>query len=193
MAYVTLAQLKAYADIAAAVDDTLLTNAIESAVSYIEATTNRKFDGASEAATTRYFDETAIDWRNGQILNFDTDLLSVTTLLNADAPQTPILPAEYWLLDRNLGPPYRAVQLLSEGSWIFDVDVWVELDGVWAYSTTVPHDVRQAALALSEYLYRQRDSQTFDVTAITQSGEMIIPQGIPATVDRIIQKYRRRI
>jgi len=57
----------------------------------------------------------------------------------------------------------------------------------------VPSDIRQACTALAAYFYRKKDAQTFDVTAVVESGALVIPQGIPATVTRVINRYRKSI
>jgi replicative DNA helicase len=55
------------------------------------------------------------------------------------------------------------------------------------------NDIRRATLVLASYFFRAKDSQQFEVTAIVESGALAIPQGIPATVDRVIQRYKRHI
>ena len=77
--------------------------------------------------------------------------------------------------------------------WEWDTDYWVSVTGTWGYSATCPDDVRRACLVLAAYYYRQKDSQVFDVTAIPEAGVITIPQGIPATVTRVIAKYRKHI
>jgi len=101
--------------------------------------------------------------------------------------------ANYWLVPRNVGPPYHGILLKTDISdyWQWDIDGEVSVTGTWGYSTTVPNDIRRATAVLAAYFYRQKDSQVFEVTAILESGALAVPQGIPATVDRVIQRYRR--
>jgi hypothetical protein len=192
MAYATLADVKIYTDIQEAGDNALVQRLLNTAQRYIDAETNRTFEAST---ATRYYTEAARDERNSTILHLDADLLTVTELLNGDTDQTEITATDYWLLDRNEGPPYHWIQLTTNGSsyWQWDTDGWVEVTGTWGYTTTAPADITQATAQLATYLYRQKDSQVFDVTAIPEAGVITIPQGIPATVKKIIDKYRRMI
>jgi hypothetical protein len=106
---------------------------------------------------------------------------------------TPIAATDYWLMPRNLGPPYHGIKLKSNEDvyWQWDPDDLVSVTGTWAYSTTVPFSIRRACTILAAYFYRQKDAQQFQTTAIVESGAIAIPQGIPATVDRILKRYRK--
>jgi hypothetical protein len=96
-------------------------------------------------------------------------------------------------MDRNLGPPYHWIKLYSNTGvyWQWDVDEWVSVTGTWGYSATAPADIVRATTVLAAYLYRQKDSQVFDVTAVPEAGVITIPSGIPATVMKIIGRYKR--
>ena len=99
----------------------------------------------------------------------------------------------YWLQPRNLGPPYHGIQLKRNTGvyWEWDTDYWVSVTGTWGYSTTAPGDIKMACLHLAAFYYRKASAQVFDVTAIPDAGVITIPQGIPATVGRIINRYKR--
>lgn len=103
--------------------------------------------------------------------------------------------ADYWLHPRNQGPPYHGILLKTNIStyWEWDVDQWVSVSGTWGYSTTAPGDIKQATLVLAAYLYRQKDQQIWDTTAIPEAGVITIPQGIPQTVSRVIERYKRYV
>jgi hypothetical protein len=183
MALLELEDLRGYLDIDITSDNPLLQEAIEDAQSYIESQTNRKFEAETD---TRYYDRSALDRWDSRLLNlFGDDLLTVTELLNGDSSSTEIVTGNYWLVPRNEGPPYHGILLKT--------DYWVSVTGTWGYSTTVPDDVRRATAVLAAYFYRQKDAQMFETTAIVESGAIAIPQGIPATVDRIIRRYKRHI
>lgn len=188
MAYVTLAEIKAYLGADAVGEDTLIQNAIDDAVAYIEAWTGRVFEAAT---ATKYFGDDVV---YGRVLRLDDDLVSVTTLKRPDTDGTVIPATDYWLLPRNDGPPYHAIMLTveSEHDWAFSTDCWIELAGSWGYSTAPPADIARAVKVLAAYLYRQKDSQVFDVVALPGEGIISMPQGIPATVMRIVSLYRRR-
>ncbi len=108
---------------------------------------------------------------------------------------TPIANKDFWLMPRNMGPPYHQIKLKSDTGiyWDWDTDYWVSVTGTWGYSTTPPDDIRRACVVLAAYLFMQKASQVFDVTAIPAAGVISIPQGIAKTTDRIIQRYRRLI
>jgi len=191
--YIQLEDLRGYLDIDLTSDNPLLQEAIEDAAAYIDAQTNRHFEAETD---TRYFDSSARDRCNSRLLNlFGDDLLTVTTLTNGDSSATAIAATKYWLVPRNSGPPYHGILLKTDIAdyWEWDTDYWVTIVGTWGYSTTVPDDIRRATAVLAAYFYRQKDAQMFETTAIVESGAIAIPQGIPATVDRVIQRYKRYI
>lgn len=192
MAYITLEDLRGELDIEGTGDNPLLQEAIEDAAAYIDGATNRHFEAVTE---TRYYRSDAISDENEFLLLVDDDLLTVTTLTNGDSDSTVIPAADYWLHPRNLGPPYFGIRLKTNSthSWEFDTDDWVEVAGTWGYATTCPDDIRRATLVLAAYFFRQKDAQMFETTAILESGALAVPQGIPATVDRVIQRYRKYI
>jgi hypothetical protein len=103
--------------------------------------------------------------------------------------------ADYWLWPRDLGPPYFGILLRSniDDYWQWDTDGEVSVTGTWGYSATPPADIRQATLSLAAYLFRAKDAAVFETTAIVESGAIAIPQGIPATVDRIIKRYKKYV
>ena len=190
--YVRLEDLRGYLDIDITSDDPLLQEAIEDAQSYIDSQTNRHFEAETD---TRYYDHSAISRWNSRLLDlFSDDLLTVTGLANGDSSSTAIALTDFWLTPRNLGPPYHGILLKTDitSYWEFDTDYWVAVTGTWGYSTTPPDDIRRATLVLASYFFRQKDGM-FETTAIVESGAIAIPQGIPATVDRVINRYKRRI
>ena len=191
MAYLTLIELKTYLGIVEDDDDTLIQDAIDDAVSYIEAETDRDFEATSD---TKYFESDAIDPHNSRLLHLDDDLMTLTTLTNGDSSATAITSADYDLMPRN-STPYHAIRLTQNGSsyWEFDTDYEVSVLGTWGYSTTPPADIKRAVTVLASYFYHQKDSQVFDTTAIPEAGVITIPAGIPATVTKVIGKYRRHL
>jgi len=190
MAYLDLEDLRTYLGIDAATNDGLLQSAIDDAVGYIESQTNRVFEAAT---ATKYYLADALGCDNSLMLHVNDDLLTITELLNGDSSSTEIASDYYTLLPRNDGPPYHQVLLTTNDGyyWEFDTDCWVNVTGTWGYSTTVPDDVQRATTVLAAYYYREKDRQVFDTTAIPEAGVITIPAGIPATVTRVIKKYRR--
>ena len=190
--YADLGDLRAFLDIKVTTDDSLLQESIEDAQSYIESQTNRVFEAAT---ATRYYDRSALDRWNSRLLNlYGDDLLTVTGLANGDSDSTAIALTDFWLYPRN-ETPYHGILLKTDISsyWEWDTDYWVSVTGTWGYSTTAPDDIRRATLVLASYFYRQKDAAMFETTAIVESGAIAIPQGVPATVDRVINRYKRRL
>ena len=135
----------------------------------------------------------ALDPWNSTLLHVNGDLLTVNALTNGDSDATAIASTDFWLVPFNMGPPYYGIQLKrNEGIyWEFDTDYRVTVIGTWGYSTTPPRDIKQACLVLAAYFFQQRSSQVFDTTAIPDAGVITIPSGIPATVTKVIERYKR--
>lgn len=167
-------------------DNDLLQDAIDDAVAEIESETGKSFEARAE---TRYYDRSAVE---GLVLKLDDDLIAVTTLTEGDENSTVIPNTEYWLLPRNDGPPYRKIKLKADSdySWDWTTDGEISVAGSWGFSSTSPDNIRRAVLVLAAYFYRQKDQSIFDVVAVPEAGTITIPQGIPATVTKIISKYQ---
>jgi len=171
-------------------DDDLLQKAINASESYIEGTLSRAFEAET---LTKYYLVDALDHDNGQMLHVNDDLLTITELLNGDSASTEIASDYYNLLPRNDGPPYYQILLTTNDGyyWEFDTDYWVSVTGTWGYSVTARAEIIEAATELAAFFYKRKDAQVFEITAIPEAGIITIPKGIPATVDRIIRKYKR--
>ena len=187
MAYSTVALLKSYLGISGSGDDTLLGLLLDRATIAIESHTGWVFEAAT---ATRYFDSEAVE---GYVLWVGGDLVGVITLTNGDDDGTVIVPADYRLLPRNEGPPYYGIQMLVDTTttWEFDVDGEVSVLGAWGYSASPPDDIVDACVRWAAFKYRQKDAQVFDVIAVPDAGIITIPQGIPADVKLILDKYPR--
>jgi len=195
MAYITTTELKTYLGTTGTAEDTQLAAIIGRAQQQIESYCHRKFE---ESTGIRYYRENdlipMIDYPtiggSGTVLLLDEDILSIETLSNGDDTGTEITSTGYWLEPRNAntnGKPYQYIRLRSSKSWIFGTDGEINVKGTWGYSTAPPEDIVQATLRLSAFIYRQRDSSVFDVTAIPELGVMTVPQGIPRDVTRILK------
>lgn len=176
--YADLATMRQYLKIDAAktADDALLTRLLAAATAAINSHTGRVF--ASPAATVRRFDTDAIDQRT---LWLDCDLAELVsvTIDGVAADVTAITPQP-----RN-DTPYYALRR-AEG-WGSDVVI----TGHWTWSIAPPADIVQACARLAGYWYRLKDAQVFDVTADLQSGQMIVPKGIPSDVKLMLDPYVR--
>lgn len=179
MAYATLADLKANLGITNAVDDMLLQQYLDHAQAYIEGYTGRVFEAPADE--TREY--SASNSAEAGVLYLDADLCQIARVVNGDGEDVTsvvsALPAH--------ATPYYA--LVIPGAWTGTVSV----TGRWAYSLTAPGDIVHATLRLAAYMYRQKDAQVFDVVAVPDAGVITVPQGIPADVRLILERYRRRV
>ncbi len=183
MAYATIFELKSYLAIADGGDDLLLMELLDRASAAIDAYTGRRFEASYG---THYYDMAAVD---GDTLMLDGDLYSAITIINGEGQTI----SQYWLLPRNLGPPYYKIKLkdASDYSWAFDADGEVEVYGLWGYSAEPPDDIVHACIRLAAYYYRQKDAQVFDVTALPEQGIITVPKGMPADVRQLLDRYRK--
>ena len=187
MAYIELSDLKIYLGVTEGGDDSLLTNCIARATAIF----NAQFPFSFEAKTeTRYFIDDDID--NDGILWLDKPLLTITTLTNGDADATVIASADYWLQPRNESP-YWYIKLKDGGTttyFEFTTDGEISIAGTWGYSTAASGIVEQCNMRLAAYIYRQKDSQIFETTAVPELGIMTIPSGIPNDVKIMIESLQ---
>ena len=191
MAYCTVADVKKYLDIEGAGDDALLNDLIERALKAIDSHTRRTFEDPGADATREF--AVGLD-TNRLVLLFDDDIYSITTVkTDADgtSPRT-IASGNYITMPRNK-TPYYGIKILSSSNeyWDYtdDPEMGIEITGRWAYSVSAPDDIVQACARWAAYMYRQRDAQVFDVTAIPSAGVIEIPKGIPKDVKILLDPY----
>ena len=59
---------------------------------------------------------------------------------------------------------------------------------------TPSYACQQAIIKLTAYLYKDKDSQTFETTAFLDGGVLVIPEGIPKSVGLFISdNYREGV
>jgi len=190
--YATLAEFKAYKKITTddLSRDAVIESIIEGASRDFDNETGRTFYARTE---THYFDVP-----DGRELWLDDDLLTVTTLTNGDDSTLADSDGDYSLIPRNHAP-YYAVRLGLMSGLIWELDSEgnpedvIELAGTWGYSTTAPHNVRQAVLQIAELDYDSRfgDGGTQGAVSITAAGVVITPQSWPARAMRTAQSYKK--
>lgn len=189
MAYTTAANVKTYLAIDGSGDDALIGTLIAAAQAAIDSYCRRTFEASTD--TTRTFD--ALRDVERYVLFLDEDLAAITTVTNGDGVE--VASDEYTTQPRNR-TPYYALKILSSSAktWDFDDDHEdaISIEGRWAYSTTAPDDIAQAATELAAFLYRRKDAAITDITAI-EAGVVIQPQSIPGTVRALLNPYRRTI
>lgn len=188
MAYCTVAELKTHAGISSSDYDTVLTNCITYAQSYIERQTDRTFECSSDQESTRYFDTP-----NDAYLYFDEDICSITSIANGDA--TAVASSDYVTHPQN-ETAIDNIQLLdsSDVDWTDSADGDVEdaiaVTGKWSYSVTAPSNIVYATIRLALHIFRTRTNET-DANRIVmlESGGYLMPVGIPRDVAEIIESY----
>lgn len=194
MAYTSVSEVKSYVGLTVADDDALLATLVAAAQQTIDRYCNRVFEASADM--TRYFHAIdSLDKRNARILHLDGDLCAITSVVNGDGATVPA--TDYVTLPTNYAP-YFALELTRETgtAWTFDdtPEKAIAVTGRWAFSTTAPADVAYAALRLTAWMYRQRDTQTdADRPMMSDSGAMIMPLRLPADVKDILAPYRRLV
>jgi hypothetical protein len=187
--YTTLSALKTYLSITSTAHDALLTDLVTRASRLIDDHTGRWFEGRSE---TRYYD--AIGQHiSGRLLLFDADLYSLTSILNGDG-QT-ITPDDMVLRPVNW-PPYFGVSL-KQGSgfrwgYLDSPEGAISVTGSWGYAATPPEPIKQAAVRLAAWLYRQRDTGgDGDEVSVSEQGVAFAPTRLPHDVRSMLGPYMR--
>ena len=202
MAYVVAERLKRYLGLQAdePVDNDLLEEFIAQAEGYIDQETHRHFEAV--AKTRRYHVGTPRAWGdrlisaetidNPRELILDDDLLTITTLQDQQGART-FAASDYVLLPTNESPKYAILLIDAVWEWVDTPLEAVIVTGEWGWSTTAPADIAMITRRLAAFLYRQKDSQVFDTTAVFEGGVLTIPQGVPRIVQMVINRYRKMI
>jgi len=155
--YPTVTELKAYAGISSATDDTILGQFLNAAVAHVERET-RVFLPATSTKTfpCRY---PFIDKARRLLTLYGYDLISITTLTNANSQV--ITSGHYMLLPRR-GPPYYQIELRVASGYVWDdagTGNDISIAGSWGFGTDVPYDVFVEIMRIANILYRQRGEE----------------------------------
>ncbi len=189
MAYSSIVEVKLDLGITVETDNTLLTAMLDGVIAAV----NQRFPFHCEAETlTRYYEPTNERQVHGRQLLLGKPLLTVTTLTNGDGA---VITSGYYTKWPVNGPPYTRLILKASSpySWTYSTDPEeaISVVGTWGFSTACPAYINLAVREWTAYLYRQKDSQVFDVTADPNTGQLIIPKGIPATVEKFLSMVGR--
>ena len=179
MGYTTLASLKSWAGFDDDSEDVVLEALIGSATSIIENYTQRKFEIDSE--TDQAFSRLRLHQEsrfNGAMLYFYDELADEASAIT-DSPTVTYVPED--------GPPYYGMYK-SDGSWAYPT---VTVTGYWGYSKEPPPDIEIACLRLVKWLYDMKDTTQGSAAIITPEGKVLLPQGLPADIMKILAPYRR--
>lgn len=174
-------------------EDDLLTDCIVIAEKQIDNYTRRNFAGTTG---TVYYSRWTANIRNTALYLADGDELydlpADGTVFSGDGRRIPR--GSIWLEPRNAGPPYKVLRLYSPFVWVFNTDGEIAIPGTWGFSASAPADIQSATLELAAYVYRSKDvgPGQGDIAGFDQAGQVVIPRGIPESVRRRIEPYRRR-
>ncbi len=169
-------------------DDPILEACVDAASRAIDAYCGRHFYSKTQ---TRYFEMDSVD---GDYLRLDDDLLTITTLTNGDDSSTTISSDYYWLWPREESP-YHSIRLKDNQttySWERDSGYFISVAGTWGWASSTPDDINQACIRWAAFLYHQKDSGIYDVTAFPADGVIQTPQGRPKDALLLLEPYRRR-
>lgn len=190
--YIELLDLKTYLgiDFELERDDAILENAIRYSKGWIDSVCLRTFEASTDS--TRKFD--AVRDVRDRFLTLDRDLCSITAVINGDG--TTITPTQYLTFPFQ-ETPYWALQLKASSgvrwTYISDPEAAITVTGKWAYSISAPDSIQVASLRLAAYIYRIKDAQVFDVTAMSEVGAVKIDKRMPKDVLELLVPYRRAV
>ncbi len=174
-------------------EDDLLTDCLVIAENQIDDYTRRNFVATTG---TVYYSRWIAQVRNTALYLHDGDELydlpANGTVYGGDGRFIPR--GSIWLEPRNAGPPFKILRLYSPFVWIWNTDGEIAIPGTWGYSLEAPPAIQSATLELAAYIYRSKDVAPGqgDIAGFDQAGQMIMPRGIPESVRRRIEPYRRR-
>lgn len=187
--YATLAQVKAAMRISDSVDDTLIETAIESASRQIDGHCERRF---YTTATTRIYTP------NDSFVCEIDDLVSITSLKTSSdvdgSFDTTWAADDYQLEPLNGiagGMDVSYTQIRATGDYLFPLsggEATVQVVGTFGWAT-VPTDIEQACIILSQRQYKRYDSP-LGVAGIGDIGIIRVSR-IDPDVASILAPYRR--
>lgn len=202
MAYITASDLKNYMKISGNSDDTQLGYFADRAQHIIEEFTNRIFEAAAD--TTRYYtpivdrsyygmgyDGSLVD---AYTLDLRCDLCQLTSIVNGDGTTIPTNQVTFRPLNVI---PTNFIHIKSSSGYFWTYtgspEGSVAITGRFAYSTTAPANIVQAALRIGAYLYRQRDgTPDSDRPIVSADGVVLSAPRVPSDVMELLRSYRRR-
>lgn len=195
MAYITVSGLKVYLEITSSDDDAILATFCEAAQAEVESYTQRVFEAPAD--TTRWF--TPLDrahggdlLRDGYTLAFDTDLVSITSIVNGDGTTLPS--GAYIALPLNQ-PQKEMVKIKNNVQYFWtygDEPVGsVAITGRWAWSLTPPGPVVMATYMLARYLYDRRNDSSSSRDVLSSDGVVIAAAKVPGDIFKLLAPYKR--
>lgn len=186
----SVSDIKSYLSIAEdeTTDDVLLGTIVDAVNEYIETETGKVFEDPG-VDQTRYFNKDRID-RDG-ILWLDKELYTITSVTNADDESINTSYIQSYPLNEK---PINGIKLKQSSNlhWNFSYnDSLIAVTGRWCYSLTVPKTVKQAAIRLASWVYRQKDNASdVDRPILTGDGSVLMPSRFPNDIETWIESYK---
>ena len=184
--YTTIYDIRtSYLSITSTGDDALLLDLLRSVCRDIDKAAGWFFYPCIE---TRYFDARTDAYGRG--LTLDLPLLAVTTLTNGDA--VAVTTDQYVFQPRNTNayPKWKIELLRNSGiTWTYEDDPEdaITVNGYWAYSKTVPADIRRAAAIAVAHLYRAGGTNSDNDRPLVADGVVIEPGRLPASFWAVVR------
>jgi len=183
VAYVTAAEIKAFADITDTDQDALLDDLALAASERIDRFTGTWF--ASETMTLEH------DYYESHLLRLRCDLLTVTTLTNGDG--TTITADKYWL-DPVSGPPYRRIEIKPTSGVVFTYSGTakraISIEGTWGYAATAPQTVKEVAIEMVLWMLNRAPDHGM-TSASSAFGSRQYSDEMPQEMFNKLRSYRR--
>lgn len=171
-----------------ATDDAVIETIIGAASRYIDGQINTQFYTVSE---THYFDAPK---RIDDILFFDDELASITSITNGDGST---IPSTAYVMYPANALPYYGVQMLRNAgtAWLTkngSPQQAIAVAGTWGNVAAAPDDIKTACVLIAVGIYRRRKGEnTTGKTIITSGGVVVMPDDVPGIAADIINNHRR--
>lgn len=188
--YCSVEDVKLYLSIHVDDDNALLERLASAATAIINVRTKRNFGEPVAETTKTYFTCGNISGYRNLNLWVSDDMLTVSAITNAFGDS--ILLGDVYILPFNSELKTNiTIKTASQKVWGYgDVDETVTITGKFAYSLLVPEDIRQAAIRLVAWMYRQKDGGAdLDRPLLSGDGTVILPAHLPHDVEMYIKPY----
>jgi hypothetical protein len=199
MSYCTAADVRLVLGLDSTSEDTLLTTEyIPAAQAIIDAYCGgrpprvRTFEASGD--TTRKFH--ALSHVIGTVLHLQSELAQApTTVTHNNGATTVIQTTNYILLNASdeQQAPYNKLQLIDGTTWTYNTALTpvnaISITGRFAYSVTVPNDIKLACIELVADRYRQKDTVQNMGLVTGGDGATMLPDAMPKRVLSLLDPY----
>ncbi len=196
VALLTLAELKSF--LAQDASDEFLTDTLQdNELEYIINAVGKFFNTYSRrklvsAARTEYFDGDGSDtlYLSAYPITSTVSTISVYVDTDREYPASSKIGSDALVIYADLGKVRLTDTVFSEGAQ----SVKVAWTGGYTVGSTVPPDLRYAALIMAGYLWKQRKDKLFGLSGISIAGQsqtVPLDKPLPDYVKEILDQYRR--